>query len=79
LTSSTAPSLIPDKKINNLKINQIDKNNNVIFNNKLELLDVIRHIDKQKLKKCTLCNNEFSKISGLKEHLLFECFYKFKS
>jgi hypothetical protein len=72
-------SLIPDTKIDNLKINQIDKNNNVISNNKLELLDIIRHIDKQKIRKCTLCNNEFSKISELKEHLLLECFYKFKS
>jgi hypothetical protein len=72
-------SLIPDKKIDNLKINQIDKNNNIISNNKLELLDIIRYIDKQKIRKCTLCNNEFSKISELKEHLLLECFYKFKS
>ena len=71
-------SLIPDKKIDNLKINQINKNNDVITNNKSELFDIIRHIDKQKIRKCTLCNNEFSKISELKEHLLLECFYKFK-
>ena len=72
-------SLIPDKKNDNLKINQIDKNNNLIFDNKTELLDIISYIDKQRLKKCKLCNNEFSKISELKEHLLLECFYKFKS
>ena len=73
-------SLIPDKDIDNLniKINNIHKNNNIISKNKLELLDNIKLIDKQKLKKCTLCNNQFSKISELKEHLLIECFYKSK-
>jgi hypothetical protein len=73
-------SLIPNKDINNIniKINNIDKNNNIISNNKLELLDNIKLIDKQKLKKCTFCNNQFSKISELKEHFLLECFYKSK-
>jgi len=73
-------SLIHNKEIDNLKnkINQIDKNNNIISNNKLELLDNIKLIDKQKLKKCTLCNNEFSKISELKQHILLECFYESK-
>ena len=60
-------SLIPNKEIDNLKteINHIDKNNNLITKNKLELLDIIKLIDKQKLKKCTLCNKDFSKISEL--------------
>ena len=73
-------SLIPNKDIDNIniKINNIDKNNNIISKNKLELLDNIKLIDRQKLKKCTLCNNQFSKISELKEHLLIECFYKSK-
>ena len=73
-------SLIPNKDIDNLKtkISKIDKNNNIISKNKLELLDNIKLIDKQKLKKCILCNNEFSKISELKEHILLECFYEFK-
>lgn len=73
-------SLIQDKDIDNIniKINNIDKNNNIITKNKLELLDNIKLIDKQKLKKCSLCNNQFSKISELKEHLLIECFYKSK-
>ena len=70
-------SLIPDKDNINIKINNIDKNNNIISKNKLELLDNIKLIDKQKLKKCTLCNNEFSKISELKEHFLMKCFYDF--
>ena len=67
-------------KDNNLKtkINQIDKNNDLIYKNKIEILDNIKLIDKQKLKKCILCNNEFSKISELKEHFLMECFYEFK-
>ena len=73
-------SLIPNKDIDNLKtkINQINKNNNIISKNKLELLDNIKLIDKQKLKKCNLCNKDFSKISELKEHFLMECFYKSK-
>ena len=60
-------SLIPNKDIDNLKtkINQINKNNNTISKNKLELLDNIKLIDKKKLKKCNLCNKEFSKISEL--------------
>ena len=73
-------SFIPNKEIDNLKtkISKIDKNNNLITKNKLELLDIIKLIDKQKLKKCTLCNNEFSKISELKQHILLECFYESK-
>ena len=71
-------SLILDKDNINIKINNIDKNNNIISKNKLELLDNIKLIDKKKLKKCILCNNEFSKISELKEHLLMKCFYEFK-
>ena len=73
-------TLIPNKEIDNLKtkINQIDKNNDLISKNKLEILDIIKLIDKQKLKKCTLCNCEYSKISELKEHLLLDCFYKLK-
>ena len=49
-------SLIPNKDIDNLKtkISKIDKNNNIISKNKLELLDNIKLIDKQKLKKCIL-------------------------
>ena len=67
-------------KDNNLKtkINKIDKNNDLIYKNKIEILDNIKLIDKQKLKKCTLCNKEFSKISELKEHFLMECFYESK-
>ena len=67
-------------KDNNLKtkINKIDKNNDLIYKNKIEILDNIKLIDKQKLKKCTLCNKDFSKISELKEHFLMECFYKSK-
>ena len=74
-------SLIPDKEIDNLKnkINQIDKNFDSLSKNKSEILDNIKLIDKYKLKKCTLCNTEFSKISELKEHLLLECFYNSKN
>ena len=73
-------SLIPNKEINYLKIkiNQIDKNIDLISKNKSEILDIIKLIDKQKIKKCSLCNCEFTKISELKEHLLLDCFYKSK-
>jgi hypothetical protein len=69
-------SLIPDKDNINIKINNIDKNNNIISKNKLELLDNIKLIDKKKLKKCTLCNNEFSKISELFNFSIFLSFSK---
>lgn len=71
---------IISNKDNNLKtkMNEINKNNDLIYKNKIEILDNIKLIDKHKLKKCTLCNYEFSKISELKEHFLLECFYKSK-
>jgi hypothetical protein len=69
-------TLIPNSEFNNIK-NKIEHLNksSVIFKNKADLLSRIALIDKQKLKKCTICNNEFSKISELKEHLILECFY----
>jgi hypothetical protein len=69
-------TLIPNSEFNNIK-NKIEHLNksSVIFKNKADLLSRIALIDKQKLKKCTICNNEFYKITDLKEHLILKCFH----
>jgi hypothetical protein len=69
-------TLLPNNELNNIKhkISHLD-NSDIISKNKLELLSTIKLIDKQKLKKCTICNTDFSRIIDLKEHFLVECFY----
>ena len=63
-------SLTPNDELENVKtkICHLDKSN-IIYKNKLELLSIIKMIDIDKLKKCTLCNEEYSKklIEKLKE------------
>ena len=70
-------SLTPNDELENVKtkICHLDKSN-IIYKNKLELLSIIKMIDIDKLKKCTLCNEEYSKISELKEHVILNCFYE---
>lgn len=49
-----------------------------ISKNKDKLFDIYDDIHKNKLKKCTSCNQEFEKINELKKHII-ECFFnKFK-
>ena len=61
---------------NELKINldHLDKSN-ILFNNKTTLLSWIKTIDKNKLKKCKLCNTEYTKICDLRDHLISNCLY----
>ena len=70
-------SLLPDDT-NNINEQKIDylKNSNIIYKNKDKLLSMIEYVDKNKLKKCTYCNEEFNKISDLRNHILVTCFYK---
>jgi hypothetical protein len=52
------------------------KNSTIITKNKIELINLIDEIEKNKSKKCTLCNDEFNKICELKKHVIISCFYK---
>jgi hypothetical protein len=52
------------------------KKSNCIHKNKTKLLNEIEFIDKNKLKKCMYCNEEFNKIIDLRKHFLIHCFYK---
>jgi len=51
------------------------KKSNCIHKNKTKLLNEIELIDKNKLKKCMYCDEEFNKIIDLRKHLLIHCFY----
>ena len=61
------------------KINkEIDhlKESSDIYKNKDRIFNILDNIDKNKLKKCTMCNEEFLKITDLRKHILISCFYK---
>ena len=47
-----------------------------ISENKNKLFDELLYIDKNNIRKCKYCNEEFSLISNLKKHLICTCFYK---
>jgi len=52
------------------------KNSEIIYNNKIELFNILEDIDKHKIKKCRYCENTFSKIIDLKKHILIKCFFE---
>ena len=56
------------------KLNYL-KNSDIICKNKSKLFSDISFIEKNKNKKCIYCDQEFNKISDLKEHILIKCFY----
>ena len=62
--------IIEEKEIEHLK------NENLIYKNKSKLLNILDNIDKNKLKKCTFCNQEFTKNLDLRKHILLSCFYE---
>jgi hypothetical protein len=45
-----------------------------IYKNKTLLCNKLSEIDKLKLKKCLICNMEFTKIQDVKDHLILYCF-----
>ena len=61
--------------INGNEIEHLSKSTN-LYNNITELLSILEHIDKHKLKKCTYCNEDFCKMIDLRKHILTTCFYK---
>ena len=69
-------SLLPieNNDFNEKKLEYL-KNSDIIYKNKDKLLSMIEYVDKNKLKKCSYCNEDFSKICDLKNHILLSCFY----
>ena len=51
------------------------KGSTQLWNKKDELLNILEKIDKNKLKKCEYCNEEYTKVIDLKRHMLIKCFY----
>ena len=70
-------SLLPieNNDFNEKKLEYL-KNSDIIYKNKDKLLSMIEYIDKNKLKKCSYCDEEFNKISDLRNHILISCFHK---
>lgn len=70
-------SLIPyTNNIHNINNDEIDycKDSDLLYDNLSILLRLINEIDKLKLKKCMLCEEEKHKILDLRKHII-KCFY----
>ena len=51
-------------------------NSNLISKNKIDLFNEIDLIEKNKIKTCKYCSQEFNLISELKKHIISNCFYE---
>ena len=51
------------------------KDSNIIDKNKNKLFDDLSFIEKNKIKKCNLCNMEFNLLNDLKKHYMLFCFF----
>ena len=51
------------------------KDSNIIDKNKNKLFDDLSFIEKNKIKKCNLCNMEFNLLNDLKKHYMLSCFF----
>ena len=58
---------LQDIDVNLLK----NRNKNVL--NKSKFLEILKNIDKNKVKECPFCNGKFNKITDLKNHIILEC------
>ena len=67
-------SLIPYfDNLQNIDINLLKNKNNNNIVNKTKFLEILKDIDKNKIKECSFCNKKFTKIIELKNHLILEC------
>ena len=66
-------SLIPYyDNLQDIDINLIkNKNKNIVTKN--NFIEILKNIDKQKLKECPLCNEKFNKLIDLKNHIVLNC------
>ena len=71
-------TMIPYNNNNHMiDMNEIDflKESNELWKRKDELFNILENIEKNKLKKCEYCNEEFTKVMDVKRHVLVKCFY----
>ena len=67
-------SLIPHINNNqNIDIKTNNNNNNKTIVNKKRLFELLLLVEKDKLKRCPLCNEQFDKIVDLRNHLILNC------
>jgi len=68
-------SLIPYyDNLQYIDINLIkNKNKNKTIVTKNNFIEILKNIDKQKLKDCPLCNEKFNKLIDLKNHIILNC------
>jgi hypothetical protein len=72
-------SIMPyNNNIHSIKLNDLDylSKSNFISQNKDKIFNELLEIDKNNIRKCKYCNEDFSLISNLKKHLICTCFYK---
>lgn len=74
LVSTLIPYCNNIQQITNNDILHLE-NSNIIYKNKNELFNEIDRIEKNKIKCCKYCNEEFSLIFLLKKHIIIKCFY----
>ena len=48
---------------------------NILYKNKIKVLDLFNEININSIKTCTHCSKTFPKIDDLKKHLLLNCYY----
>jgi hypothetical protein len=71
-------SIMPyNNNLHTLELSDLEylANSNCINKNKNKLFDELSEIDKNNQRKCKYCNKEFSLVSSLKKHFIFNCFY----
>jgi hypothetical protein len=51
------------------------KQSNIIDKNKIELFNILMNHEKNNIKSCKFCNEEFQLITELKKHIVINCFY----
>lgn len=52
------------------------KESNILSENSKELFEILNNIEKNKLKNCNFCNEEFIKLNENKKHIILTCFHK---
>lgn len=65
--------------IHTINMKEVDylKESNKIYKNKEELFCILDEIDRNKMKKCKFCKEEFPKIIDLRKHVIINCFYNY--
>ena len=51
------------------------ENSEILYNNINEFIDELVKAHKNKTRKCSICNEQFSKMNDLRKHIIMDCFY----